>query len=68
MMPDSFIIYGNARRGRGRLEEALTSELRRLAASIEGNPIRVLMGRDEQQITLQGAAGLVISQQLAINY
>ena len=68
LMSDNFIVYGSARRGGERLERLLVSELDELAASIEGNPIRVIMGRNEQQITLRGAAGLVISQQLAIEY
>lgn len=68
MMPDNFIIYGNARRGSEKLEHFLAREITALAPSIPGNPIQVLMGKDEQLITLRGAAGLVISKQLEIEY
>jgi len=68
MMPDNFIIYGSARRGRAVLEQAILSALDSLATPMLENPIKVMTGRDEKQITLQGAAGLVISRQLEINY
>lgn len=68
LMPDNFIIYGSARRGREVLEQVLAREIAMLAPSIAGNPIRVLTGRDEQAITLRGAAGLIISQKLKIAY
>lgn len=68
MMLDNFIIYGAARRGRKALEDLLTQELDALSGPTKGSSITIMTGRDEQQITMQGAAGLVISQQLAINY
>jgi len=68
MMPDNFIIYGNARRGRAGLEKAILLAIEGLATPMLENPINVMTGHDENQITLQGAAGLVISHQLEINY
>ena len=68
MMLDNYIIYGEARRGRKTIEDALLSELEGLSGPGSGSSIKVMTGRDEQQITLRGAAGLVISQQLEINY
>lgn len=68
MMLDNFIIYGEARRGRNVLENLLLRELEALSGPKTGSAIKVLTGRDEQQITLRGAAGLVISRQLEINY
>jgi len=68
MMLDNFIIYGDARRGHKVLEDLLLRELEALSGPKTGSLITVLTGRDEQQITLRGAAGLVISRQLEINY
>lgn len=68
MMLDNYIIYGEARRGRKVLEDLLLEELNALSGPKTNSSITVLTGRDEQQITLRGAAGLVISRQLEINY
>lgn len=68
LMPDNFIIYGDVRRGGAVMQQCLTREISGLAASLPGNPITVLLGRNEQTITLQGAAGLIVSKQLEIEY
>lgn len=68
LMPDNFVIYGEARRGREPLREVLSHEISALAPPPASSPIRVLMGRGEQAITLRGAAGLVITHKLKIDY
>ncbi|WP_284164811.1 ROK family transcriptional regulator [Frigidibacter sp. SD6-1] len=68
LMPDNFIIYGDVRRGGEIMQQFLTREISGLAASLPGNPITVFLGQNEQTITLQGAAGLIVSKQLEIEY
>lgn len=68
MMLDNYIIYGEARRGRKAIEDALVAELDVLSGPGPSSSIKIMTGRDQQQITLRGAAGLVISEQLEIDY
>jgi predicted NBD/HSP70 family sugar kinase len=68
MMPDNYIIYGDAVRGGPAFQTMLVEELEQLAAPMAGRGLTVRMGRDERQTTLRGAAGLVISRQLEIDY
>jgi predicted NBD/HSP70 family sugar kinase len=68
MMPDNYIIYGDVVRGGSAFQALLAEELEQLAAPMAGRGLSVLMGRDERKTTLRGAAGLVISRQLEIDY
>jgi predicted NBD/HSP70 family sugar kinase len=68
MMPDTFIIYGDARRGRLKMENLLKESVYAISGSQAGSDVTVLTGRDEQQITMRGAAALIVSRQLEVNY
>jgi predicted NBD/HSP70 family sugar kinase len=68
MMPDNYIIYGDVVNGGPAFLALLTAELEQMAAPMAGRGLTVRMGQDERKTTLRGAAGLVISRQLGIDY
>jgi predicted NBD/HSP70 family sugar kinase len=68
MMPDNFVLYGGIRKGGAEMIGALEKRLADLAPSIQGNAMRIIVGQNEAATTLRGAAGLVISQKLSIEY
>lgn len=69
LMPGNFIIYGNAARGSAHLLEMIQANVNELAFRHPGQAIEVTFGtREQQAIALQGAAGLVIAEELKIRY
>lgn len=69
LMPGNFIIYGNAARGSARLLDTIRGFVDELAFRHPKESIEITFGNmDQQSITLQGAAGLVIAEELRIHY
>ncbi|WEO65125.1 ROK family protein [Rhizobium rhizogenes] len=69
LMPGNFIIYGNAAHGSARLLETIQVFVDELAFRHPKESIEITFGStDQQSITLQGAAGLVIAEELKIHY
>lgn len=68
LMPSYFIIYGDVAGGDARLHDLIEADVKSLSPRHPGGKRHVACGADEEEITLRGAAGLVISSQLQIKY
>lgn len=69
LMPGNFIIYGNAAKGSERLLEKIERSVKEIAVRHPGEAVHVMFGnKDQEAVTLRGAAGLVIADELRIRY
>ena len=69
LMPGNYLLYGDAGRGSARLLEVIQAFVDQLAFSHAKDRAELAFGiADQESITLRGAAGLVISDELKILY
>ncbi len=69
LMPGNFIIYGNAARGSTKLLNKIEQFTRAIAVRHPDEAVHVMFGnQDQEAVTLRGAAGLVIADELRISY
>ncbi len=69
LMPGNFIIYGNAAKGSQQFLDRIEQFTKRIAVRHPGEAVHVMFGnKDQEAMTLRGAAGLVIADELRIRY
>lgn len=69
LMPGNFIIYGNAATGSPHLLEMIERCVKEISVRHPGETVHVMFGnKDQEAVTLRGAAGLVIADELRIRY
>ncbi|MEM7441762.1 MAG: ROK family transcriptional regulator [Pseudomonadota bacterium] len=68
LMPSDFILYGDIVEGSAQLHDRIEADVKLLSPRHPGGKRHVICGSEEEKTTLRGAAGLVISEQLQIEY
>lgn len=68
LMPNNFVIYGNAARGDELFRQKIQSHMDRLSPAHPSGSTNVIFGTDQNATTLRGAAGLIIEDKLKISY